>query len=719
MKKVIFLMCLLVSILQNGKTQNGWVEQTPTLYQICAFDTDCAWITAKKKYTNNDNEHTGIYRTTNSGNSWDFIEMSGYSNLSTPIFFSRNNGYIQANDGTNSYLRRSADGGQTWINVFTNPRIFYFWSMNEGWVIDNAPPFLLKRTHDRGDTWVNMGNLPSNIAVAPNVPINLKFTSFLSGWLIGTNSTNTMDYAYSTQDGGQSWTLQLARPRTNTGFQNLEPISGAEVWITRNDSFYHTSNGGASWVVTKHYGTTSPYRSIDTLKFQSSMVGFYTFENGLYKTTDGGANWTYMGEGVQFALAKQAPSMLWVVANALKKSTNSGQSFTSPFSSKKYLKVLPSAGNEFYTLSSDFFLRKTDAIQGNCNDLDTATTCHNFTVLNNMLWTAKLTNTNVLIKSSSNGGANFSTLGSFQLNASNPNISISDMNFIDINTGMLSDNRNGIYTTNDGGNSWNAHIVSGQVSINSAAYISNSIDTVIYVVGDAGNIHKSTNKGLTWTIQATGLSANLKKVFFLNPNQGWVVGTNGTILKTNNGGLNWNAIFSADADTNTLRDIFFVSPTQGWAVGDNGVILVSNDGGNSWAAQTNTFANGNWHRNGHFSAIYMFSANEGFVFGSPNTYEYGKIFRYTNLPVAVQEVLTPEQAQNISLYPNPVHDQLTILNEGQANESAFRLLDQTGRQIMSGKLNIGTNEINVSELPAGMYFVQIQGAPKAYKVIKL
>ena len=194
--------------------------------------------------------------------------------------------------------------------------------------MDNAAPFLLKRTHDRGNTWTDVGNLPSNIAVASNLPLDLKFTTFLHGWLIGTNSTNTMDYAYSTQDGGQSWTLQLARPRTNKSFKNLELLSNTEVWITRNDSFYHTTNGGASWVVTKHASTTSPYRSIDALKFQSSLVGFHTFENILYKTTDGGINWAYMGEGTHFTLAQNAPSMLWVISGFLKKSTNSGQSFS-------------------------------------------------------------------------------------------------------------------------------------------------------------------------------------------------------------------------------------------------------------------------------------------------------------------------------------------------------------------------------------------------------
>jgi glucuronoarabinoxylan endo-1,4-beta-xylanase len=107
----------------------------------------------------------------------------------------------------------------------------------------------------------------------------------------------------------------------------------------------------------------------------------------------------------------------------------------------------------------------------------------------------------------------------------------------------------------------------------------------------------------------------------------------------------------------------------------------------------------------------MHSATDGWAVG-----QGGLMLKYQNVTSVEQ---TNADAANISLYPNPVHDQLTILHEGQTNESTFRLLDQTGRQIISGKLNIGANQINVSELPAGMYFIQIQGAQKAYKVIKL
>ena len=36
--------------------------------------------------------------------------------------------------------------------------------------------------------------------------------------------------------------------------------------------------------------------------------------------------------------------------------------------------------------------------------------------------------------------------------------------------------------------------------------------------------------------------ANLRDIFFIDEEYGWVVGSNGTIIKTTNGGINWEVI---------------------------------------------------------------------------------------------------------------------------------------------------------------------------------
>ena len=713
MQKILLFLSLLVGMQHSSQAQQAWIQQTPYNNVITAFDANNAWMVAAKERPTDlyEDYYQGLLRTTDGGTTWNYIKMIGFRDLSTPQVFSATEGWIMASDYNAKYLRKTTNGGTTWQNMFTSPGAFYFMSATIGWVTDYSSPSVLYKTTDSGATWVTVGNLPSTI-----YPQNasLKFTSATDGWLIASNGAYTTSYVYATTDGGQNWSLKLTRPMVNfTPFGILDILSNNEVWVTKRDSMFHTTDGGATWTATKHPNTTTQtYSRITSLKFQSSTVGYAAVDGVIYKTTDGGVTWITSMQG--HAVAIVSTSTAWIVYNAsLSKTTDGWQTFVKQFNRDSYRKIVPSSSTEFYNLAYDNILRKTNFIQGNCNNVGSSTghSCNNFTVTNNKIWTARLFNNNgqAIINSSNNGGASFTALDTFSLNGTNRQIS--EIAFVNNNLGAISDDNNGVYTTNNGGTTWSAYTVTGQTAIRSLVYVANATDTAIYVVGDGGNIHKSTDKGATWAAQATGLTANLKKVFFLNPSQGWVVGANGTILKTNNGGNTWFASNPASAGTVTLNSIHFTSASQGWAVGylpngsDDGLILMSNDGGDTWTAQTST---GN-----DFEHIHMFSATDGYAFGD------GGIYRYTNLPVAVQEVLTSEQAANISLYPNPVHDQLTILNEGQANESTFRLLDQTGRQVISGKLNIGANQINVSELPAGMYFIQIQGAQKAYKVIKL
>jgi hypothetical protein len=58
-----------------------------------------------------------------------------------------------------------------------------------------------------------------------------------------------------------------------------------------------------------------------------------------------------------------------------------------------------------------------------------------------------------------------------------------------------------------------------------------------WTVGGAGTILKTTNNGVTWIIQKSGVQSELYSVFFLDSNIGWIAGFNGVIFKTTNGGV--------------------------------------------------------------------------------------------------------------------------------------------------------------------------------------
>lgn len=89
--------------------------------------------------------------------------------------------------------------------------------------------------------------------------------------------------------------------------------------------------------------------------------------------------------------------------------------------------------------------------------------------------------------------------------------------------------------------------------------------TTIWRIGQAGVIQRSTDGGTTWSIQPSGIVADLIAGSAYSDQVCWLVGRNGTILRTTNGGATWQklkspsnvdllAVFSINADSATVTD---------------------------------------------------------------------------------------------------------------------------------------------------------------------
>jgi photosystem II stability/assembly factor-like uncharacterized protein len=105
---------------------------------------------------------------------------------------------------------------------------------------------------------------------------------------------------------------------------------------------------------------------------------------------------------------------------------------------------------------------------------------------------------------------------------------------------------------------------------------------IAWAVGNAGTILKSTDKGLTWNLQNSGLSSRLCGVFFIDSLKGWACGDQ-TILNTIDGGETWH--LQSIPDSSYLNDIQFLDDHTGWAVGNNWKIIRTTDGGQNWIDQ--------------------------------------------------------------------------------------------------------------------------------------
>lgn len=115
-------------------------------------------------------------------------------------------------------------------------------------------------------------------------------------------------------------------------------------------------------------------------------------------------------------------------------------------------------------------------------------------------------------------------------------------------------------------------------------------------VGDAGAVFTSTNGGVTWTRQSSGMRSKLLAVDFVSASTGWAVGNGGVIKTTNggekttNGGDPWVAQDLPGVGTYRFTSVSFIDDLHGWACGSYAVdgagtasrIVRTSDGGETW-----------------------------------------------------------------------------------------------------------------------------------------
>jgi hypothetical protein len=71
----------------------------------------------------------------------------------------------------------------------------------------------------------------------------------------------------------------------------------------------------------------------------------------------------------------------------------------------------------------------------------------------------------------------------------------------------------------------------------------------------------------------------------------------------------------------------------------------------------------------------------------------------------------------LTVYPNPTNGVLTIHHsEFSIHHSAFRITNLMGQTILSGNITNETQQIDVSTLPQGMYFITFAGETRKFVV---
>ena len=377
-----------------------------------------------------------------------------------------------------------------------------------------------------------------------------------------------------------------------------------------------TYDNGATWEI-KQIKTLRNFKGI-WVKNQQEILVLGSYDNSgteLYKTTDGGVNWTLDYENNSVGANDMhfpTDSVGYIVGNIGKvlKTTDAGTTWLdfSTASITGSLKTVwfTSADTGFAGRTSTFGMYKTTngGLTWSQNFGYNLTNCYAINFINDTLGYAGAFN-NRIYKTTDGGN--------LWLMQQNPGLSenIKSISFADSVRGMAVSSGYIYRTTN--GNTWTSTFYTGNLQCGTL-----SPDGVAVVGNLTGGIKSSINYGSSFSeSNPQAGTSTFRRIKFVNSLQGWVGGDDGKILKTSDGGNEWT-LLTTSPYYSIGNDMAAISATKAIIATNEGTLITTTNGGNSFTATT--LDNGN-----SLNAIHFPTASIGYVAGAG-----GKIWKTTN-----------------------------------------------------------------------------------------
>lgn len=248
-----------------------WIGADVPLYSMCFADTMNGWAVG---------EQGTIMKTTNGGLNWNRIYRDSSITLK----------YVTAVDSLRIYaladqnkILNSTDGGKTWNGKSVNTSFFFpkavFLDKDIGFLTANSG--LPLKTVDGGITWNEQGkNIEGSIR-------KVNFVSVTTGWVLASGRV------FKSLDGGITWQVQDSIKLSN--IISLEMIDSLNGWAMGNKTAYRTSDGGITWNIGFSDSSISSYRGINFYDRRLGVISEARQNNNdalNYVTIDSGRTWT-------------------------------------------------------------------------------------------------------------------------------------------------------------------------------------------------------------------------------------------------------------------------------------------------------------------------------------------------------------------------------------------------------------------------------------------
>ncbi|HMT11986.1 MAG TPA: YCF48-related protein, partial [Ignavibacteria bacterium] len=550
---------------------------------------------------------------------------------------------------------------------------------------------------------------------------DIKFADMQTGYFGGHLSYYSNKYNYfklfKTTNGG------LNIDSIFTGF--IFPVKGIEIrnsiiFIYGGRSFpgmyglLYSTNGGLNWLQSDIKKVLEDVSYLNANNFYATEV-----LNGssvlLYKSTNNGINWNSVAGNMKnydFEFINTSTGLTVGPKGQVYKTTNSGNNWLPQTSTiADYMNSVDFVNDNTGYACDNYKLFKTTNGGNNWNSLFTAFLYVIDYVDAN---TGYFGGENCLFKTT-NGGATITEITFVNIPGK-----LTEIQFLDANTGYILGKYNTAWKTTDGGNNWSLLSGYGTGSHYCMKFSNENLGFIgLYDLGLGSGVSRTTNGGLNWSFMPMPEAGDYIWDFcFLNSNTGFFT-TDGKIFKTTNSGINWFSVYETNYLINyaSIFSIQFVNDNTGYATYAQGKIVKTTDAGNTWAIHTSV--TDNW-----FTDMYFTDVNTGYFIGSN-----GVILKTTNgggSPIGIEPVSSsiPNSFELFQNYPNPFNPVTTIRfsipnsANGRNELTTLKIFDILGKEIsvpVNEILSPGEYEItwDAGNYPSGVYFCVLSSGSRS------
>ncbi|MCR4417421.1 MAG: choice-of-anchor J domain-containing protein [Ignavibacteria bacterium] len=543
----------------SAPMSEGWVVQnsgtTAELYSVSAVNENVAWACGAGGV---------VIRTTNGGQTWQTVTSPRAVDAYVIWALSADKAFVGTSGTSDAKIHMTTNGGQTWTDVYTIAggflNVIRFIDNNNGWAQSDpvGGNWVLLKTTNGGLNWSSMATVPQ---------AGSEYGWNNSGWdksgymWFGTNNSRI----YYSTNNGTNWSFA---PTTSANAYavafdgNLNGLSGFASGILNK-----STNGGASW-----FSITSPTSAdVTGISTVDNNEFFVAAGGSVWKTTDGGNNWTMSyGSASSIYHLSLVPTLTEAQAAA-------GWAVGAGGLVIKYRRQIQQPA--------------VHVVQPNGGE--------NWPVgsTQNIIWDAQLIS-NVKLEYTTNNGATWINI------ATVPAAKVKKVKL----DGYSPKDPNGVIEGNLGVYAWT---IPNTPSTQCKVRVSDASNPAVYDESDNVFTISEGVIGENWIVQNSGTTATLYSVSTVNANVAWVTGVGGVVIKTTNGGATWQTVTPPRAvDAHVICGVSADKALVATNGTSDAVIHITTNGGQTWQNVVTV-------PGGFINVIIMFDDMNGFAQGDP------------------------------------------------------------------------------------------------------